>query len=111
MTKNTTNDTASDAGLAAAHATLLDALAAVDLDIVRLKTQMVASPGEALEPLLGDATRLTGRRAQLLRELAPIEAALIESRRRALEAARDRWVADVAALQAGGHLPNDEEVH
>lgn len=95
---------------AIAHAGLLDALAAVDLDIVRLKIQIVGISGEALEPLLGDAALLTDRRAQVLADLAPIEAALIARRCRALEAARDEWVADIDALQAGGHLPSDEEV-
>lgn len=99
------------ADLTARHTALLDALAALDLDIVLLKTRMVGANVEALEPLLGDAARLTDRRAHVLAELAPVEAALIAQRHRAMEAARDKWVADVEAMQANGHLPPGEEVY
>lgn len=110
MTKSGSGDVTGNDDAAAQHVALLDALNAVGLDIVALKIQMLGAEGDELERMLEEAARLTERRAQILAELVLVEAALIESRHRALAAARDGWVRDVEALQEGGHLPPDEEM-
>lgn len=92
------------------HTALLEALDAVDLDIVRMKMQVRSAPAEELEGLLKNAGQLVDHRAALLADLETLETEIMARRHRELERLRDDWVSEIERQQAAGSLPTDDEV-
>jgi len=96
--------------LARRHTALLEALDAVDLDIVRMKMQVRSAPAGELEGVLKSAGQLVDHRAVLLADLATLETEIMARRHRELERLRDDWVGEIERQQAAGYLPTDDEV-